>query len=297
VAFGKCIIDTIRNEAVVDGQGAQVTFKVNSTSAVGEIYFNYSTYGQSNYRRWGLYMSGGKFYRRSYVGTTYETAELMSLKANTWYVAQIVLDGNNQFKVKVWERDTPSVWAENNVTHNDWAGLTWLFKDLQYSYTQDMEEYREMAWTNGTGQRTGMSDISGWTTWTYDQRGRTTRERKTITDSGTFVSQWGYNSSDMVVSMVYPGGNNGQAGESLLFAYNKQGALTNLYSTDNNVYYVQNVIYDAAGRVDYRTLGATSLASYALLKTDYICCAWTSQAGRLPAIESGQNGSTFTPIL
>jgi hypothetical protein len=30
-----------------------------------------------------------------------------------------------------------------------------------------------------------------------------------FTGSGTFVTQWGYNSADLVSSMVYPGGNGG----------------------------------------------------------------------------------------
>ena len=133
--------------------------------------------------------------------------------------------------------------------------------------------------------------------WTFDQCDRTTRERKSITDSGSFTSQWEYNSADMVISMVNPGGNSGQAGENLRFAYHPQGALKYLYSETNNVYYVQNVSYDAAGRVDYRNLGATSLASYALLKSDYSYYAWTNQGGRLSDIESGLDGSTFTPTL
>jgi YD repeat-containing protein len=50
--------------------------------------------------------------------------------------------------------------------------------------------------TNGKGHRTGMSDGSGSASWSYDSRGRMTQETKIITGSGTFVTQWGYNSAD-----------------------------------------------------------------------------------------------------
>lgn len=33
------------------------------------------------------------------------------------------------------------------------------------------------------------------------------------------ISQWGYNSADRIVSMVYPGGNSDQTGASLHLAY------------------------------------------------------------------------------
>jgi len=101
----------------------------------------------------------------------------------------------------------------------------------------------------------------------------------------------------MVERMVYPGGISGQAGESLKYAYHANGALKNLLSESYSVYYLQNVLYDAAGRVDYRTLGAPSLAAYALLKTNYSYYSWTSEVGRLADIESGLDGSTFTPTL
>jgi YD repeat-containing protein len=44
-----------------------------------------------------------------------------------------------------------------------------------------------------------MEDASGSTSWDYDSRGRVTKETKTISNSGTFVSQWGYNSADLVI--------------------------------------------------------------------------------------------------
>jgi len=50
---------------------------------------------------------GGWLYRRLIAGSTEDTVQRMALKASTWYVAQIVVDGNNQFKVKVWSATHP----------------------------------------------------------------------------------------------------------------------------------------------------------------------------------------------
>ncbi len=46
------------------------------------------------------------------------------------------------------------------------------------------------AW--GKGRRTGMSDASGSTAWTYDARGRLTREDKTISGANLFTTQYSY---------------------------------------------------------------------------------------------------------
>ncbi len=59
----------------------------------------------------------------------------------------------------------------------------------------------------GRGLRTGMSDASGSASWKYDTRGRLTEEVKTISGSGSFKTQWGYNAADQVTWMKYPGGN------------------------------------------------------------------------------------------
>ncbi len=78
------------------------------------------------------------------------------------------------------------------------------------------------------------------------------------TISGTFVTQWGYNSAGLVSSMKYPGGSAGQIGEVVSYTYNAQMNLNSLFSPTNSYYYVQKTAYDASGRVDYRYLGAAN---------------------------------------
>ncbi|MBI1855427.1 MAG: RHS repeat protein, partial [Chloroflexi bacterium] len=52
------------------------------------------------------------------------------------------------------------------------------------------------------GRRTGMSDGSGQTAWTYDLRGRLTQEAKGIIGASLFTTSWTYNSADLPVTMT-----------------------------------------------------------------------------------------------
>jgi hypothetical protein len=152
-----------------------------------------------------------------------------------------------------------SSYSEKSISYSDWNGLNWTFIDQKYNGTQDFDNYIETQ-TWGIGQRAHMVDNSGDTTWYYDRRGRQTSETKSVTGSGTFLTQWGYNSADLVTSMKYPGGNALQVGEVVSYTYNAQMSLNSLYSPTNSYYYVQKTAYDASGRVDYRYLGALTRA-------------------------------------
>lgn len=122
-------------------------------------------------------------------------------------------------------------------------------------------EYKCDQGTNGKGRRTGMTDPSGNTSWEYDTRGRVTKETKVINApaGGTFVTQWGYDALNRVVTMTYPGDN-----EAVTFTYNAQGLLKTV--SGSNTYYVGDTVYNARGQVELRRLGSTS----GVLTTDYI---------------------------
>jgi len=137
------------------------------------------------------------------------------------------------------------------------------------------------------GQRTRMVDVSGSTTWDYDARGRMTQETKAITGSGTFVTQWGYNSADLNTWMKYPANNASGVGEQVNFTYLNQMLLDTVIGTNT---YVYNTDYDAAGRVTVRELGASSL-----IDNHYTYFDWTAVngQGRLSTIIS----HTSTPDL
>ncbi len=134
---------------------------------------------------------------------------------------------------------------------------------------------------NGKGRRTGMTDASGSTAWSYDARGRMLSESKTLTSAGTFKTAWTYNSADLPLTMTYPGGSSGQAGEVVTYGYNSRMLLNSLTGDSN---YVTSTVYDSAGRIDLRTFGNNT-------QTDYTYYPWTAEGGRLQYLKSGTAGS------
>jgi RHS repeat-associated protein len=137
------------------------------------------------------------------------------------------------------------------------------------SYTYDQG-------ANGIGRRTGMSDASGSAAWLYDARGRMIQESKVITGAGTFVTQWGYNSADLVIWMKYPGNNSGGVGEQVNYTYHPQMALASVAGASH---YVPSVTYDAAGRM--RGLGRGGV-----LSTTHTYYPWNQQGGRLQRLST-----------
>ncbi|MBN2004448.1 MAG: RHS repeat protein [Anaerolineae bacterium] len=146
---------------------------------------------------------------------------------------------------------------------------------LNVSYSYD-------AGTYGKGRRTGMSDASGSTTWTYDARGQVTQTLQTINGGGQFRTQWGYDSMDRMVWMKYPENNGGGTlGEQVNFTYNVQGQVNGVAA--GAVPYVSSSAYDEAGRLTQRVYGSSTLYN------TYTYYPWTTAngQGRLQALKTG----------
>ena len=167
----------------------------------------------------------------------------------------------------------------NRITDKTFSGICGVTTtEITYSYDYGM---------NGKRHRTGMTDGSGNTSWTYDSRGRMTQETKVITSSGTFKTQWSYNSADLVSSMTYPADASGNTGEVVNYTYLPQMLLDTVIGTST---YVKNTDYDAAGRVDVRDLGLSG--SNPLIRMDNTYFLWTDEdgQGRLKQMTSGMMG-------
>jgi YD repeat-containing protein len=123
------------------------------------------------------------------------------------------------------------------------AGMT----NVTYTYDQG---------SLGKGLRTRMDDGSGYTLWSYDARGRVLTETKAIsgTGGGSFKTQWTYNPRDLLATQVYPGGNGGQAGETVTTGYDKWGRPATLIGTSGN--YVTGSAYEPRGDWTWYTLAA-----------------------------------------
>jgi hypothetical protein len=91
---------------------------------------------------------------------------------------------------------------------------------------------------------------------------------------------------DRMEWMRYPGGNGGQAGETVSTTYNLQGLANSVYGTSSCV---QGAAYDALERVDLLQLGTTP----SVKQIDYVYCPWTTVHGqvRLKQIKTGAAGT------
>lgn len=136
---------------------------------------------------------------------------------------------------------------------------------LLASYTYD-------AGTNGVGRRTGMTDPSGSTSWTYDGRGRVTQESKTISGGGTYNTSYTYDDLNRVKTTTYPDG------EVVNSTYSVQGLSQSLAGAST---YVSAAGYNAAGQPTALTLGNT-------VKTSYL---YDAQRMRLLHTQVGTGGS------
>jgi YD repeat-containing protein len=148
----------------------------------------------------------------------------------------------------------------------------------------------------GIGRRTMMADVSGTTTWAYDQRGRVTSETKTVTGGGTYTTAWTYTSADRVASMTYPKGSQTATSEIVTSNYLPQGTLTSLTSSLGSTY-LSSAAVDAAGRATVFSLGNGT-------QTIYTYNTWAEtdgkQSGRLKKLQSGTPESLIigaTPSL
>ncbi len=269
-----------RSDPLYDGQDSESTFSVDSAQAHGDIYLDAGAWGTPGYRRWGLSWSGGAFYRDSFEGTVpTQLALSMPVEANAVYKVRLEADGQGSFKL-VLDRLSPTTGQVSvSEAHGAWNGLAWRNTAQAKIGVLQVDEYHEIFNQNGIGQRAAMVDGSGSTNWKYDNRGRKVQESKTVNGVGTFVTQWGYNQADMVAWMKYPGGNSGQVGEQLTYAYYSQGALDSLLSSIGSSYYVPKTFYDAEGRIVERQYGAPNQAANPLLKTLNIYNPWNVQAG------------------
>ncbi|OGO36165.1 MAG: hypothetical protein A2147_09995 [Chloroflexi bacterium RBG_16_57_8] len=156
---------------------------------------------------------------------------------------------------------------------NDYSGSGACGEAPGVTYSYDEGTY-------GIGRLTGMSNGVVSTDWTYDARGRKISEEKYISGAGVYVTSWGYDSADNLISVRYPGGDQGQPGELVALAFNDQGGLASVASTTYGLEYA-GLVYDSAGR----TRGL-AMASDALL-TSFTFNDWSEQGGRLASIESG----------
>jgi RHS repeat-associated protein len=151
--------------------------------------------------------------------------------------------------------------------------------------TQVNTSYTYDAGTNGIGRRTGMTDVSGSTTWSYDLRGRALNEVKTINGAtGSFTTAWTYNSADLPITMTYPDS------EVLTYGYNSDGSLNTVTSSLGSSTYLGGMKYDEARRIQSMDYGA------GIIRKTFTYFDWSVsvQGGLLEKAVTKRLGDNFT---
>ena len=122
-----------------DGRGADVTFKFANTTDNAAIFFDTGTFGQSSYRRWGLYIGSGQIQWNAYTGTVQNVGNLLALEASAWYRAQLLLDNASGYEMRVWKVSEPNKSAYFTQVNPGWSSGPWTFKDQNNTGTQDVD--------------------------------------------------------------------------------------------------------------------------------------------------------------
>ncbi|HRI55919.1 MAG TPA: hypothetical protein PK170_02365, partial [Anaerolineae bacterium] len=140
--------------------------------------------------------------------------------------------------------------------------------------------YSYDAGPNGKGRRSSAAvynnagSVSNSVSWTYDSRGRVTKETVSVTPPGftsalSYETDTSYDAADRLRSMTYPADVGGR--EIVTTAYNTQGLPYSLTSSTGATY-VSSTTYDALGRLDQQMLGNA-------LKVDRDYWGWSEADG------------------
>jgi RHS repeat-associated protein len=123
---------------------------------------------------------------------------------------------------------------------NRLTGKSYSNGDPSVSYFYDQTSYNGLTISNGKGRRTGMSDGSGQTAWSYDAMGRVLTEQRTISSITKSIS-YAYNLDGSVASVTYPSGR--------VISYDVTGAGRPNYAKDlaNGINYALNTTYAPHG--------------------------------------------------
>lgn len=118
-------------------------------------------------------------------------------------------------------------------------------------YFHDQTSYNGLTITYGGDRRTGMSDGSGQTAWSYDPVGHIITERRTI---GTLTesTSYAYNVDGSIASITYP------SGRVLFYSYNSAQQQVSVVDGTNGTNYITNATYAPHGQVASAVHGQVS---------------------------------------
>ncbi len=116
------------------------------------------------------------------------------------------------------------------------------------AYLYDQALYNGLTITYGVGRRTGMSDGTGQTAWSYDPMGNVLFKRQTINGVTNAISHT-FNQNNAVHTLISPNGH------TYVYAYNGSGQPLSLSDSGSGVTYAQNAHYAPPGELTSATHG------------------------------------------
>jgi RHS repeat-associated protein len=123
---------------------------------------------------------------------------------------------------------------------NRLTGKTYSDSTPSASISYDQTSYNGLTITNGKGRRTGMSDGSGTTAWSYDAAGNLLTEKRTIAGI-TKSTSYTYNLSNQVATITYP------SGHTVTYTYDNAGHQSSVVDSGSSINYATSVTYDPSG--------------------------------------------------
>jgi len=128
--------------------------------------------------------------------------------------------------------------AENRLLSKTYSDST-----APASFYYDQTSFNGLTITNGKGRRTGMSDGSGQTAWSYNVLGQMLTEQKTI-GTVTKTLYYSYNNDGSAHALTYP------SGRYLTYSYNSAGQLAGI--ADGQTGYLVSPTYAPNGALAAR---------------------------------------------
>ena len=119
------------------------------------------------------------------------------------------------------------------------------------NYYFDQTSYNGLTIQNGKGERTGMSDGSGQTAWSYDPMGRALAEEKTIAGVTKTIG-YAYNYDGSLASLTYP------SGRTISYGVDSLGRPQSAVDSANGINYALSATYAPQGALASVLNGQTS---------------------------------------
>jgi RHS repeat-associated protein len=163
-------------------------------------------------------------------------------------------DNNGNLLTKTDARGVVTTYTYDAI--NRLTGKTYSSGDHAVTYTYDTFVNNAQCGSTGNfgiGRRTGMTDASGSSSWTYDLMGRVWKETHTI---GSVTNTIGncYNYDGSIKQITYPSG----SGSVVSYGYDAAAHLTSVTDTAHSITYMQASAFYPPGELNQATYGVTS---------------------------------------